>query len=60
MTGYKLISHWYSTEMHTQNGHCNDLIEKTAEALNEDAVALMLLAVQKDNLKLSVKLALNR
>ena len=60
MPGYKLKPHWYTTEMHTQNGKCNDLIEKTAEALNEDAVALMLLAVQKDNLKLSVKLALNR
>jgi hypothetical protein len=28
--------------------------------LNEDAVALMLLAVQNDNLELSVKTALNR
>ena len=46
--------------MHRQNGHCDDLVEKTAEALNEDAVALMLLAVQRDNLKLSIKVALNR
>ena len=29
-------------------------------ALNEDIVALMLLAVQKGNLELSVKIALNR
>ena len=48
------------TEMHRQNGHCDNLIEKTAVALNEDAVALMLLAVQNDNLQLSVKVALNR
>ena len=46
--------------MHRQNGHCDNLIEKTAVALNEDAVALMLLAVQNDNLQLSVKFALNR
>ena len=46
--------------MHRQNGHCNDLIEKTAAALNEDAVALMLLAVQNGNLELGVKVALNR
>ena len=43
-----------------QNSHCDDLIEKTAEALNEDIVALMLFAVQRDNLQLSVKAALNR
>ena len=46
--------------MHKQNSHCDELIEKTAAALNENAVALMLLAAQKDNLKLSVKVALNR
>ena len=46
--------------MHRQNAHCDDLIEKTAIALNEDVVTLMLLAVQKGNLELSVKVALNR
>ena len=46
--------------MHRKNSHCNDLIEKTAVALNEDAVVLMLLAVQNCNLELSVKVALNR
>ena len=39
---------------------CDDLIEKTAAALNDDIVALMLLAVQRDNLQLSVIVALNR
>ena len=58
--GYKLTPQCCPTEMHRQNGHCDDLIEKTAAALNEDAVALMLLAVQKGNLELSVKVALNR
>ena len=57
---YKLTSQCCSTKMHRQNGHCDDLIEKTAAALNEDAVILMLLAVQKGNLELSVKVALNR
>ena len=58
--GYKLTPQCCLTEMHRQNGHCNDLIEKTAAALNEDAVALMLSAVQNGNLELSVKVALNR
>ncbi|KAH9177274.1 hypothetical protein EDB89DRAFT_1845059 [Lactarius sanguifluus] len=47
-------------EMHMQNMRCDKLIETTAAALNEDIVALMLLAVQKSNLGLSVKTALNR
>ena len=45
--------------MHRENARCNDLIEKTAAALDNDIVALMLLAVQRDNLELSVKVALN-
>ncbi|KAF8262506.1 hypothetical protein EI94DRAFT_678588 [Lactarius quietus] len=47
-------------KMHRPNKRCSDLIEKTATALNDDVVALMLLAVQKDSLELSVKIALNR
>ena len=38
---------------------CDSLVEKTATALNEDTVVLMLLAVQKNNLELSVKTALS-
>ena len=49
-----------SAEMHQQNRRCDNIVEKTAAALNEDIVALMLLAVQRDNLELSVKTALNR
>ena len=44
-------------EMHMNGSHCGDLIEKTAAALNDDAVMLMLLAVQRNNVELSVKLA---
>lgn len=47
-------------EMHRRTSSCEDLIEKTAIALNEDIVALMLLAVRRGNLALSVRLALNR
>jgi hypothetical protein len=43
-----------------QNTRCDGLIEKTAAVLNNDIVASMLFAVQKDNLQLSVKAALNR
>ena len=43
-----------------KNSHCNSLVEKTAIALNEDTVLLMLLAVQQNNLELSVKTALRR
>src|SRR6267378_4682318 len=46
--------------MNKQEAHCDTLIGATAAALNEDAVALMLLAVQKENLGWSVNLALQR
>ena len=52
--GHMLI---YLEEMHINGSHCGDLIEKTAAALNEDAVMLMLIAVQRNNIKLMVKLA---
>ena len=40
--------------------HCDDLVEKTGTALNEEVVMLMLLAVQKGNVELSVKTAWRR
>ena len=46
--------------MHIPGSHCGDLIEKTAAALNNDAVMLMLLAVQRNNVELSVKMAWKR
>ena len=46
--------------MHVKSSQCGELVEKTAAALNEDAVMLMLLTVQKDNVELSVKTAWTR
>jgi hypothetical protein len=46
--------------MHVKGGQCGELVEKTAGALNEDAVMLMLLAVQRGNVELSVKMAWSR
>ncbi|KAN0131046.1 hypothetical protein V8E53_011179 [Lactarius tabidus] len=47
-------------KMHRKDSHCDNLVETTAAALNEETVALMLLAVQRSNLELSVKTALRR
>ena len=44
-------------EMHKPNAQCDKLVEETARALNEDGITLMLLAVQRSNSELSVKLA---
>ena len=43
--------------MHRKDQRCTDLIEETANALSGSAVTLMLVAVQRDNLELSVKKA---
>ena len=39
---------------------CGNLVDKTAAALNDEAVMLMLLAVQRGNVELSVKDAWRR
>ena len=45
--------------MDQKEARCDSLIEATAAALNDDVVALMLVAVQRDNnLGLSVNIAL--
>jgi hypothetical protein len=46
--------------MHKPDEKCSDLIEVTANALSGGIVALMLMAVQRDNLELSVKQAIKR
>ena len=46
--------------MHKSDERCSDLIEATANALSGGTVTLMLMAVQRDNLELSVKLAIKR
>ena len=44
-------------EMQKVETRCHVLLEETAEALNEDVLALMLLAVQKMDLELSIRKA---
>ena len=46
--------------MHKVEARCNTLLEETAEALNKDVLALMLLAVQKADLGLSIRTAVKR
>ena len=47
-----------SIEMHKPDQKCTDLIEATSDALSAGVVALMLMAVQRNNLELSVKQAI--
>ena len=46
--------------MHEAGKCCIELLEKTANALNDNVVSVMLFAVQKGNLELSVKLAVTK
>ncbi|KAF8256665.1 hypothetical protein EI94DRAFT_1821020 [Lactarius quietus] len=45
---------------HKPETRCRALLEETVEALNEDVVALMLLAVQREDLELSINMAMKR
>ena len=45
--------------MHKDGQQCTDLIKQTANSLSGDMVALMLMAVQKDNLELSITSAIS-
>ena len=47
-----------SAGMHKPDQKCSNLIEVTANALSGDVVSLMLMAVQRDNLELSVNQAI--
>jgi len=47
-------------EMQRHGQRCPGLIEMTANALSDDVVALMLVAVQRGNLELSMKQAVRR
>ena len=42
-------------EMQKVETRCHALLEETAEALNEEVLALMLLAVQRTDLELSIR-----
>ena len=46
--------------MHEASNRCNELLEKTANALNDNVVSVMLLAVQKGNLELSINVAVTK
>jgi len=46
--------------MHKASGHCDTLVDGTADALHPGVVALMLLAVQRDGLGMSVRSAVRR
>ena len=50
----------YPIEMQRHGQRCAGLVEMTADTLSDDVVALMLVAVQRDNLELSIKLAIKR
>ncbi|KAJ7915739.1 hypothetical protein B0H13DRAFT_1610140, partial [Mycena leptocephala] len=47
-------------EMNKPDRRCDELVRTTMDALNSDAVTLMLVAVQKWNLELSVRRAVGR
>ena len=46
--------------MHEAGKRCTELIEKTANALNDNVVRVMLLAVQRGNLELSINVAVTK
>ena len=46
--------------MHKDDQRCTDLIRLTANSLTKEVVALMLVAVQKDNLEVSINHAIKR
>jgi len=50
----------YPSEMQIPGEKCTSLIEVTANALSGDVVALMLVAVQKNSLELSINQAVKR
>ena len=45
-------------DMHKHGHRCDGLVEMTANALVGDAITLMLAAVQRDDLELSIKQAI--
>jgi len=46
--------------MHEAGRHCMELLETTATALNDGVVAVMLLAVQRGNLELSINVSVTQ
>jgi hypothetical protein len=46
--------------MHEPGQHCTELLETTANALNDGVVAVMVLAVKRGNLELSINVGVAR
>ena len=46
--------------MHKESESCYALLEETASALDDNTVTVMLLAIQRENLEMSVKSAVQR
>jgi len=44
-------------DMRAETSSCNELIEKTADALNEDTLKLLFVSVQENNINLSIRYA---
>jgi hypothetical protein len=47
-------------DMHEAGKCCTELLEETANALNDNVVSAMLLMVQKGNLELSINVAVTK
>jgi hypothetical protein len=58
LSTYVYCIDFFPAGMHLHGQSCTNLIEITANALSGNAVALMLLAVQKDNLEPNIKQAI--
>jgi hypothetical protein len=50
----------YCTGMHKEGQQCTELIETTANALCSGTVAFILLSIQKGNLELNIKKAIDQ
>jgi len=58
LSTYIYCADFCSAGMHKHNQPCTDLIEMTANSLSDNVLALMLLAVQRDNLEPNIKHAI--
>ena len=47
------------TDMHEAGNRCTELLNKTANALSDDVLSVMLLAVRRGNLEQSISIALS-
>ena len=54
------FANFYPAGMHKDDQRCTDLVTLTANSLSGGVVTLMLIAVQKDNLEVSINHAIKR